>query len=120
MTVKLILLKSGEEVISDVKEFRDSEDNLVSYLFKDPYCLKIKKLEVLLEEKENTKHEVIFYKWISLSKDDDVIVDKDWIVAITEPIDSIKKSYEEKINGRNHNVYRPDDRGTDNSSNFID
>ena len=37
---------------------------------------------------------------MSLSKDDNIIVDKDWIVCITDPIDSIKQNYEDKINGR--------------------
>ena len=42
MSIKLALLKSGEEVIADIAEFRNSEDELVSYLFKKPYCVKIK------------------------------------------------------------------------------
>ena len=41
MSIQLALLKSGEEVIADIKEYRDSEDNLVSYLFSNPYALKI-------------------------------------------------------------------------------
>jgi hypothetical protein len=101
MSVQLALLKSGEEVIADIKEFRDSEENLVSYLFKDPHGIKIQTSKVLLEEESDSqKYEAFFYKWIALSKETDIIVNKDWIVAIVEPIDSIKKSYEEKMNGR--------------------
>ena len=33
MSVQLVLLKSGEEVIADVKELRDDSDDLLSYVF---------------------------------------------------------------------------------------
>ncbi len=104
MSIKLALLKSGEEVIADISEFRQEEtDILVSYLFRKPYCIKIKTSQVLVEDKSKPKHELAYYKWMSLSKDDDIIVNKDWVVCITEPLDSVKKNYEEKMNGRRSN-----------------
>ena len=104
MSVQLALLKSNEEVIADIKEYRDSEDKLVSYLFKDPYIVKVKTSQVLVEEKGTPKHEVVYYKWMSLSKDNDIIVNKDWIVCISDPLDTIKKSYEERMNGRDRST----------------
>ena len=103
MSVQLALLKSGEDVISDIKEYRDSDDNLVSYLFKDPFTIKIKTSQLLVEDESTPKHEVIYYKWISLSKDTDIVVNPDWVVCITDPLDSIRKSYEERINARRSN-----------------
>lgn len=100
MSVQLALLKSGEEVIADIKEYHNSDDELVSYLFKDPFSIKIKTSQVLIEGDGAPKHDVVYYKWMSLSKDNDIIVNKDWIVCITDPLDSIKQSYEEKMNGR--------------------
>ena len=100
MSVQLALLKSGEEVIADIKEFRNSDDELVSYLFKDPYSIKIKTSQVLIEGDGAPKHDVVYYKWMSLSKDSDIIVNKDWVVCITDPLDSITKSYTERMNGR--------------------
>ena len=103
MSTKLALLKSGEEVIADIAEFRNSEDELVSYLFKKPYCVKIKTSQVLVENESRPKHQLAYYKWMSLSKDDDIIVNRDWVVCISEPLDSVKKTYEEKVNGRRSN-----------------
>ena len=100
MSIKLALLKSGEEVIADIAEFRNSEDELVSYLFKKPYCVKIKTSQVLVEQESRPKHELAYYKWMSLSKDDDIIVNRDWVVCISEPLDTVKKNYEAKVNGR--------------------
>ena len=50
MSVQLALRKSGEDVIADIKEYRDENDNLVSYLFRDPYIIKIKTSQLLVEE----------------------------------------------------------------------
>ena len=122
MSIQLALLKSGEEVIADIREFRDeANDTLVSYLFKDPYCVKIKTSQVLVEEETRPKHEIAYYKWMTLSKDDDIIVNKDWVVCITNPLDTVKKNYEEKINGRrlddpNRSSSRSDGGGTTNPS----
>ena len=114
MSIQLALLKSGEEVIADISEFRQKEtDILISYLFKKPYCIKIKTSQVLVEDESRPKHELAYYKWMTLSKDNDIIVNKDWVVCITEPLDSVKKNYEDKMNGRRSN-------DTDRSSNGRD
>ena len=111
MSVQLALLKSGEEVIADIKEIRNSEnDELVSYVFNEPYTIKIKTSQLLVEEEGTPKHEVIYYKWISLSKDSDIIVNKDWVVCITDPLDSIISSYEGRRNGRRNDSDRSTDR----------
>ena len=90
MSIKLALLKSGEEVIADIAEFRNSEDELVSYLFKKPYCVKIKTSQVLVENESRPKHQLAYYKWMTLSKDNEIIVNKDWVVCITDPLESVK------------------------------
>jgi len=110
MSVQIALLKSGEEVIADIKEFRDSDDNLVSYFFGEPHCIRIKTQEVLIEaEDAPPKHELIFYKWMGLSKDKDIIVNKDWVVCIADPLDSIVESYERRNSGRNESIDGRDD-----------
>ena len=113
MSVQLALLKSGEEVIADIKEFRDSEDNLVSYLFSEPHCIKVNTREVLIEaEDAPPKHEIVFYKWMGLSKDKDIIVNKDWVVCITDPLDAIVESYGRRNDGRDQSVNGRDDDAT--------
>ena len=114
MSVQLALLKSGEEVIADIKELRDStNDELVSYVFKDPHCVKVKTSQVLLEEEGTPRHEVLYYKWMSLSKDTDIIVNKDWVVCITDPLDSITKSYTERMDGRRSDDFDGSANGSD-------
>jgi len=117
MSIQLALLKSGEEVIADIKEIRKEEiDVLVSYLFKNPYCVKIKTTQVLVEDESRPKHELAYYKWMSLSKDSDIIVNKDWVVCITDPLDSVKKNYEERMNGRRSNDSNGSSYGSGNGT----
>ena len=121
MSIQLTLLKSGEEVIADIKEIRqEGTDELISYLFKDPYYVKIKTTEVLVEQETRPKHELAYYKWMTLSKDDEIIVNKDWVVCITNPIDSVKQNYEERMNGRRSNDSDGSSNGRDGGASEYD
>jgi hypothetical protein len=107
MTIKLTLLKSGETLISDVKELvsEDSETGnreAVAYLLNKPHKVAVR-TEVLLTEDviDDSKREVqvSLSPWILLSADEDVTIPVDWIVTVVEPVASVKQMYEEKING---------------------
>ena len=107
MSIKLTLLKSGETLISDVKELvsEDSETGnreAVAYLLNKPHKVAVR-TEVLLTEDlvDDSKREVqvSLSPWILLSVDEDVTVPVDWIVTVVEPVASVKQMYEEKING---------------------
>jgi hypothetical protein len=105
MSVKLALLKSGENVISDVKELI-SDDKICGYLLKDPHVVEIRKAVLLAEEysEDSGELEVSLSPWIVLTSDLEIPVPPDWIVTIVEPIDTIKEMYEEKVNGKNSEV----------------
>ena len=50
MSVKLVLLKSGEDVIADFQEMIAGDDQVVGYLASYPYVVKINRTEVPQEE----------------------------------------------------------------------
>lgn len=103
MSIKLALLKSGEEVIANIRELIDTDEKVVSFMFTKPYVVKLLTPQVLIEEKEKTperEYSVSFYPWMPLSLDTDIPVSTDWVVSIVEPVEMVKKSYEEKMNGR--------------------
>ena len=99
MAVKLAVLKSGEDVVADIKELVDDDGNLISLIFSNPVAVKLISNSVLLESENDREYKVSFIPWIPLSKDKNIPVKKDWIVTIVEPIDMVKESYEEKMNG---------------------
>ena len=50
MSVKICLLKSGEEVVADVKELVNADDQFVGYVFHKPVLITYNNPEMLLEE----------------------------------------------------------------------
>lgn len=105
MSIKLALLKSGETVISDAKELI-SDEKLCGYLFTNPHKVEVRKTLLLVEENEQTKGdlEVSLSPWIVLTSDTQIVVRPDWVVAIMEPVQTIKEMYEEKLNAENNQV----------------
>ena len=100
MAVKLAVLKSGENVIADVKQLVDHNDKVMSLVFTNPYVITLLTPEILFEPsvEQEYEHKVSFYPWIVLSNDKVIEVNPDWIVCVVEPNEMIKSSYETKMN----------------------
>ena len=96
MSVKLGLLKSGEDVIADFQEMVVKEQ-VVGYLARYPYVVKLNKSDIPNED-EPVKVGLSFFPWMPLSKQTDIPIDPQWIVTLVDPVDEVKQSYEEKVN----------------------
>ena len=97
MATKLALLQGQEQVIADIKELID-EGKPIGYLFKNPHRISAEK-DFLAESSEDRKIHVTLAPWILLSADSEVLIPKNQVVTIVEPIDSVKEMYSEKLNG---------------------
>ena len=120
MTVKLVMLKSGEDIIADVKEIK-SEQDVVGYFFYDPLIVKMYSPEkpVVLSEESGVESEhgttkeisskvgITFYPWVPLSAENKIPCSADWVITMVEPIQNLKKLYQEKIDGRNKGNQSP-------------
>jgi hypothetical protein len=102
MAVKLAILKSGENVIADIKEFVNEKEEVISLIFSNPYVVKLLTPELLMENSltinNEVEHKVSFYPWMVLSQDKTIAVDPQWVISIVNPHEWIKSSYEEKMN----------------------
>ena len=103
MSIKVALLKSGESVIADIKELI-SDDNICGYLFEIPNIITYLEPEVLTEQTETSKLKISLIPWILITSDTKIPVRSDWVITIVEPIEEVKKIYEEKINGEDSQV----------------
>ena len=103
MSIKVALLKSGESVIADIKELI-SDDNICGYLFENPNIITYLEPEVLTEQTETSKLKISLIPWILITSDTKIPVRSDWVITIVEPIEEVKKIYEEKINGEDSQV----------------
>ena len=102
MSIKVALLKSGESVIADIKELV-SDDNVCGYLLENPHIITYLESEVLTEETETSKLKISLIPWILITSDTKIPVRSDWVITMVEPIEDVKKIYEEKINESNQN-----------------
>ena len=115
MTVKLILLKSHEMLITDLKDVRSGDDALVGYLLNKPHTVMAENQNSMYLTESNTpidntppnqideqgkSFQIIMTPWIFLTSEQDIFVKSDWIVTIVEPLEEISKMYMEKVNGR--------------------
>ena len=101
MSIKLCLLKSGEQLISDMKELStEGEDLPHAYLLENPHTVDINEKQfVTKEEKENGDYgiNVSLLPWIILSKDKKMIIPVDSVLTVVEPLESVTQLYLDKL-----------------------
>ena len=116
MAVKLAVLKSGENVIADIKQFVDDNDKVISLVFSNPFSVQLLTSELLFEENtsEEYEHKVAFYPWIVLSNDKIIEVDPSWVVCVVEPNEMIKTSYNNKMNSTVEGIGSGEERVIEN------
>mgnify|MGYP001231901428 CR=1 FL=1 len=102
MSIKLVILKSGEDVIADVKELISDNENVVGYLLQKPHRIISESIPTFSESEEGPRSgnvKITLTPWIPLTSDEQIPVRPDWIVTIAEPIKDIVTMYEAKTNG---------------------
>ena len=115
MTIKLMLFKSGEDVISDVTEMcvgTDKDRQVIGYHLDKPCVVKMRDPNVISNDgpKKQSGFEVSLFPWIPLSKDTRIPVPADWLITMVEPATKLKEMYVEDIV----------EYGKDNQSNSTD
>jgi hypothetical protein len=99
MSIKLAVLKSGEDIIADVKELI-VEENIVGYLFDNPHTVTSGNNIFREEGSDEGQIQISLRPWLIFSKDTQVPIRPDWLVTIVEPVDMLVNIYEEKVNGK--------------------
>jgi len=103
MTIKLVLLKSGEDIISDVAEMcvgEEDDKKVIGYFLNKPCIVKIRDSQVLTEETETNQKsafQVSLFPWMPLSAENNIPVPSDWVVTIVEPKEKLKQMYIEDV-----------------------
>jgi len=100
MTVKLLLLKSGEDLIADISEMVSGEDenrHVIGYFLNKPCIVKMREPTLLTEEsteeQKKSAFQVSLYPWMPLTVDKVIPVPSDWVVTIVETIVRLTQMY---------------------------
>ena len=102
MTIKLMLLKSGEDIIADVAEMvigEEEDKRVVGYFLKQPCVVKMRNPNLTEEDGNNKKagFEVSLFPWMPLSKEKTIPITAEWVITMVEPITKLKEMYTEDI-----------------------
>ena len=102
MTIKLLILKSGEEMISDINEMAVGEEDdqkVIGYFLRRPCLVKMKNPGVIDQEKNKTKagFEVSLIPWIALAEEEVIPIPSDWLVTMVTPVKQLEKMYIEDV-----------------------
>ena len=103
MTIKLILLKSGEDIIADVAEMASGEGEdkrVIGYFLHKPCIVKIRDSQILTEETEaeqKSAFKVSLFPWMPLTSDKTIPIPADWMVTMVEPKEKLKEMYIEDV-----------------------
>ena len=103
MTIKLALLKSGEEVISDMTEMMsgsDGDGQVVGYFFRHPCRASLTTPDIQVDSKQENGRQPVSIKllpWLPLSKDENIPVVADWVISIVEQQDKLMEMYKKAL-----------------------
>lgn len=105
MTIKLLLLKSGEDLIADVQEMilgEDEEKRVVGYYLTRPCIVKMRSPNLLTEDNvdkgpQKMGYQVQLHPWMPLTTDELIPVPSDWVVTMVNPTEKLKQMYVEDV-----------------------
>ena len=122
MTIKLALLKSGEEVISEITEMITEKQVVVGYYFTNPCRAILTTPEIQVDESLASDKKPVAIKllpWFPLANEEKIPVVADWVISIVEPQPKLKdlytkacKTYEERKSKSDSST----DKGTTSST----
>ena len=118
MTIKLLLLKSGEDIIADVTEMavgEEEERTIVGYFLDKPCVIRMRDPNLIEEQgpKKQSGFQVSLIPWIPLSKETRIPVPADWLITMVEPAYKLKEMYVKDIVKNGNQSDSTDDNSAD-------
>jgi len=119
MTVKLAILKSGEDIVADIKEMIVGEGDdarVVGYFLTKPCGVSLNSKSIDIDDEKDT-YQLKLFPWCPLTKQEKIPISADWVVTIVDPIDKIKLMYEKEVlNGNSEGASADEQSDTDKST----
>ena len=98
MSIKILLLRSNEEIITEVQELADPETKeSIGFKLHKPFRLDIVSDEGELVFNREKGYQLSWFPWAPLSKDKDFFLPAGHVITAYEPLDSITEQYVQAI-----------------------
>ena len=102
MSIKLTLLKTGEQLISEMKELvPEGQEQVHAYLLDNPHTVEINEKQFITEEEKELEEgdygiNVSLLPWLILSKDKKMMIPVESVLTVVEPLESVTQMYLDK------------------------
>ena len=93
MTIKVLVLKSGEDVIAGVSEMMSPTEQVMGYFLDHP-CVVILQAKGDMTDSEVS---VRMHPWMPIAREKMIPVAADWVVTMITPIEKIQEMYENQV-----------------------
>ena len=104
MTIKILVLKSGEDVIADIKEMMTSDNQVMGYILTKPCVVKLMSAAPLTAEEDDDSNpegtsevRIRMHPWAPLAKEKQVPLSTEWVVTMFSPIDKVLDMYKKQV-----------------------
>ena len=103
MTIKILVLKSGEDVIADIKEMMTPDNKVMGYILTKPCVVKLVSNAPLTAEEDDPDNEhssevrIRMHPWAPLAKEEQVPLTSEWVVTMVTPIDKVLDMYKTQV-----------------------
>ena len=91
MKIKVLVLKSGEDVIAEVQEMVSSDNQVIGYFLSKPCVVKLQAKE------KNNDISVRMLPWIPIAREKMIPLSTDWVVTMVTPVDKILEMYQTQV-----------------------
>ena len=93
MTIKVLVLKSGEDVIADIQEMMSSDNQVMGYFLTKPCVVKIQAKDMSAESEVSVR----MHPWMPLAREKMIPLTTDWVVTMITPVEKIQELYEKQV-----------------------
>ena len=103
MSIKILLLRSNEEIITEVQEITDpTSQESIGFKLHKPFRLEIVSDEGDLVFNREKGYQLSWFPWAPLSKDKDFFLPAGHVITAYDPLDSITEQYVQAIKEENY------------------
>ena len=116
MTIKVLVLKSGEDVIADVQEMvSPTTEQVMGYFLSSPCVVKLQAKDMSAESEVSVR----MHPWMPIAREKMIPINADWVVTMVTPVEKIQEMYETQVlnDGKETNqTTDSDEQSEDNNS----
>ena len=93
MTIKVLVLKSGEDVIAGVSEMMSPTEQVMGYFLDHPCVVKLQAKGDMTDSEVSVR----MHPWMPIAREKMIPLSTDWVVTMVTPVEKIQEMYENQV-----------------------